>query len=131
MPDQDSSVQNLEDPRGLAFSRWENEGGAESSSSEGVPLSKAAPARVLPLTNTELVQLRVRVIALENVVISLLAQNSDRQLDRVRDLAAYISPRPGFTAHPLTIHAAAEILHLVERARHFRALDGSTDRADS
>ena len=57
---------------------------------------------VIPLTNTELVQLRIRVIALENAVISLLAQSSDQQLDRVRDVAAYISPRPGFTPHPLT-----------------------------
>jgi|SRR5580658_5196003 hypothetical protein len=87
--------------------------------------SKPVQAGVLPETNTELVQLRIRVIALENAVISLLAQSSDRQLDRVRDVAAYISPRPGFTPHPLTIHAAAEMVHLVERARHFRTLDES------
>jgi len=71
------------------------------------------------LTNTELVHLRVRVIALENLVIALLAQASDRQLELVREMAAYISPRPGFTQHPLTVHAAAQMIHIVERAGRF------------
>jgi hypothetical protein len=69
-----------------------------------------------------LVQLRIRVIALENVVIALLAEAPDPQLDLVREMAAYISPRPGFTQHPLTVHAAAEMIHLVERALHFRGV---------
>ena len=89
------------------------------------------PMDVVPaLMNSELVQLRVRVIALENVVISLLTQSSDRQLDRVRDVAAYIAPRPGVTPHPLTIRAAAEMVHLVERARHFRGLDDNLSALD-
>ena len=53
------------------------------------------------LTNAELVQLRVRVIALENLAIALLAGASDRQLDLAHEMAAYISPRPGFTQHSL------------------------------
>jgi hypothetical protein len=53
-------------------------------------------------------------------VILLLAENSDRQLDLVREMAAYISPRPGFTPHPLMIRAAAEMIHRVERAGNFR-----------
>jgi hypothetical protein len=73
-----------------------------------------------PLTNTELVQLQIRVIALENLVIALLAEGSDRQLARARDMAAYISPRPGFTPHRLTTHAAAEMVSLVDRAGAFR-----------
>ena len=77
-------------------------------------------ADVPPLTNTELVQLRVRVIALENLMISLLAEASDRQLELVREMASYISPRPGFTHHPLTTHAAAHMNNLVDRARHFQ-----------
>jgi hypothetical protein len=60
------------------------------------------------------------VIALENLMIGLLSQASDRQLDLVRDMAAYIRPRPPFTQHPLTIHAAAQMIHLVERAGGFR-----------
>lgn len=54
------------------------------------------------LTNAEHVLLHVRVIALENLMIALLAQATDAQLELVRDMAAYISPRPGFTPHPLT-----------------------------
>jgi hypothetical protein len=73
-----------------------------------------------PLTNTELVQLRIRVIALENLVIALLAQASERQVGVARDMAAYISPKPGYTAHPLTIQAAGQMIDLVERAGQFR-----------
>lgn len=72
------------------------------------------------LTNAELVQLHIRVIALENLVIALLANASDQQLALARVMATYISPRPGFTPHPLTLRAAAEIEHLVDRAGHFR-----------
>ena len=78
------------------------------------------PPGDIQLTNAELVQLRIRVIALENLVITLLADTSDRQRARAREMATYISPRPGFTEHPLTIHAAAQMVHLVERADHFR-----------
>jgi hypothetical protein len=80
------------------------------------------------LTNAELVQLRVRVIALKNLVITLLAGASDRQLDLAREMAVYISPRPGFTPHPLTIHAAARMIDLVERAGHFRVITRSSTR---
>jgi hypothetical protein len=72
------------------------------------------------LTNAELVQLRIRVIALENLVIALLAGAAERQLDLAREMATYISPRPGVTHHPLTIHAAAQMIDLVARAGHFR-----------
>lgn len=75
---------------------------------------------VSPLTNTELVQLRIRMIAMENLMIALLAESSDRQRELAREMAAYISPRPGFTPHPLTTHAASQMLQLVERADHFR-----------
>ena len=77
---------------------------------------------VAALTNTELVQLRIRVIALENLVITLLAEAAQRQHDLAREMARYISPRPGFTPHPITVHAAAQMIHLVERAGHFRAV---------
>jgi hypothetical protein len=126
MTTEEAKVQTVEEQRRLALSEWDNEGGA-------APISPSDPAHlalVPTLTNTELVQLRVRVIALENVVISLLTQTSDRQLDRVRDVAAYIAPRPGVTPHPLTIRAAAEMVHLVERARHFRRLDDTLSARD-
>ena len=86
---------------------------------------EALPADVPPLTNAELVQLQIRVIALENLVIALLAEASDRQVDLAREMAAYISPRPGFTRHHLTIDGATQMISLVERARHFRGLPSS------
>jgi hypothetical protein len=95
-----------------ALSRWNNEGGAIPRDIEGASILGDAPPEVPVLSNVELVQLRIRVIA--------LAKAPDRQLDLVREMAAYISPRPGFTQHPLTVRAAAEMMHLVERALHFR-----------
>jgi hypothetical protein len=77
-------------------------------------------SEVPELTNAELVQLRIRVIALENLMIALLAEASDRQIDLAREMATYISPRPGFTQHSLTTHAAAQVIDLVERANQFR-----------
>lgn len=72
------------------------------------------------LTDTELVQLRIRVIAGENLVAPLLAQASGQLLDLPREVAAYISPRAGSNPHPLTIHAANQMIGLVERAGRFR-----------
>ncbi len=71
-------------------------------------------------TQTELTRLRMRVIALENLVMALFAAATSRQHDLAREMASYISPRPGMTPHPLTIHAANQILHLLDRASEFR-----------
>jgi hypothetical protein len=49
------------------------------------------------MKNAGLVQLRVRVLALENTVISLLARSPERQFNRAREMAARISARRGFT----------------------------------
>lgn len=109
-----SSEWNL---RQRALSRWDNEGGAGPDSD---PARQTERIAIPDLTNAELVTLRVRVIALENLMISMLATASDDQLRLAREMAGYISPRPGFTLHPLTIHAAAHMVDLVERANHFR-----------
>ncbi len=103
----------------MALSRWDNEGGAGPCDPQESQVSEGAQSEVPELTNAELVQLRVRVIALENLVISLLAEASDKQLDLAREMAAFISPRPGFTHHPLTIRAANQMVALVDRACHF------------
>ena len=93
------------------------------SCAAAVALHTAQPqADAPPLTNAELVQLQVRMIALENLVIALLAQASDQQLALARALAANISPRPGSTQHRLTIHAAAQMAHLAERASLLRVV---------
>ena len=109
----------------MALSRWDNEGGAGPRGPQKGLVPGEAQSEVLQLTNAELVQLRIRVIALENLVISLLAEAPDRQLDLAREMAAFISPRPGFTHHPLTIHAATQMMNLVDRAGHFRAVTPS------
>jgi hypothetical protein len=72
-------------------------------------------------SSPELTQLRVRIIALENVLIALLAQGSEAQLQMAWEMAAYISPRPGHTPHHLTLGAADEMRSLVDRAAQFRA----------
>lgn len=101
------------------LSRWDDEGGAQP------PLrpseEKSAGRTPTPdMTNAELVQLRVRVIALENVLIALLLNAGEQQLGDVRRMAGNIPPRPGVTPHPLTIQAADHMLQLVDRADHYR-----------
>lgn len=113
-----AAIPNAAGLRALALSRWETEGGAGIEGSSAVRGDERFDGP--RLTQVELVQLRIRVIALENLVIALLAQAPERQLVLAREMAAYISPRPGFTPHPLTIRAANEMLSLVDRAGRFR-----------
>lgn len=120
MPEKELAVIHPSQQRLVALSRWDNEGGAVSDSPQPTSALGKVEGGVPELTNAELVQLRIRMIALENVMITLLAAASDRQLDLVREMATTISPRPGFTQHPLTIHAARQMNHLVDRAGHFR-----------
>jgi hypothetical protein len=118
MPRENSNTSSDLNQRQRALSRWDNEGGAGAATDSA---SLATERIAIPdLTNAELVTLRIRVIALENLTISLLATASDEQLRLAREMAGYISPRPGFTQHPLTIHAAAHMVDLVQRANHFR-----------
>jgi hypothetical protein len=70
------------------------------------------------------VQLRVRVIALENLLISILATASEEQLQFAKAMADYITPRPGFTPHALTMSAASTMNDLLERAHQFPLASG-------
>lgn len=72
------------------------------------------------LTDAEIDHLRVRIVALEGLVIALLARASPQQMQTAERVARHIAPRPGFTAHPVTLKAAAEMRSLVRRARAFR-----------
>jgi hypothetical protein len=108
-----------------ALSQWDTEGGAGPRGPQDSSHPDEGPSAIPELTNTELVRLRIRVIALENLVITLLAEASKRQLERAHEMAAFISPRPGFTSHPLTIQAAAQMTSLVERAGHLRLVPPS------
>jgi hypothetical protein len=126
MADKERGAPDMLQLRHRALSRWDNEGGASRQGSrEGAVGGSVEPTDRPQLTNAELVQLRVRVIALENLVIALLAQADDRQIALAREMAAYVSPRPGFTHHPLTIHAASHMIDLVERAAPFRSSSGA------
>jgi hypothetical protein len=118
MPDPDPLLDPSE-LRRRALSSWDNEGGAVAS------MSHKTHTDVNAMTNAELVQLRIRVIALENLMIAVLAEGSDRQRAVAREMAAYISPRPGFTHHPLTIQAATHMAELVDRAVHYQGLSPS------
>lgn len=122
MANENERQQNLSQNRLCALSRWDDEGGAGPDGPQMNSQPSEAPPESPQLTNTELVQLRVRVIALENLVIALLAEGSERQLNLVRAMAEFISPRPGHTRHPLTLHAAAQMVNLVERAVPFRTV---------
>ena len=107
------------DQRRAALSRWDNEGGAGPCGQQSAPPYNPEGCDTPDLSNADLVQLRIRVIALENVMIALLAQVPEAGLQTVRDMAARILPRAGHTQHPLTIHAATQMLQMVERAQHF------------
>lgn len=96
-----------------ALSQWDNEGGAHPDNRQ---------AAIPEMTNTELVHLRIRVISLENLLIAILSEGSDQQLAVARDMASYISPRAGFTQHPLTVKAAEQMNEMLERAKHYRTL---------
>ncbi len=107
--------------RRKALARWENEGGLGT----GIPrdtLDRAGAHPEVPkLTNAELSQLHIRVIALEGLLTAMLADASDRQLDLARGMAAYILPRPGAVDHPLTIRAATQMIDLLKRADRVRS----------
>ncbi len=107
------------------LSRWDDEGGAQPPRPE-----KSVRPQTPDLTNAELVQLRVRVIALENVLIALMLDADEQQLDHVREMAGSIPSRPGVTPHPLTTQAAEHMLQLVDRADHYRGRR-ATERSDA
>jgi hypothetical protein len=111
--------------RQAALARWDNDGGASPDGPQGATDSPSINGR----STGELAQLRARVIALENIVIAILSSASKPELELARDMAAYITPRPGAVAHPLTTSAAAQMLCLVERAVHFRAAPPAIDLA--
>jgi len=129
MSDEDFEPPNdLPQQRKRMLSRWENEGGA-GPRGHGVELALSQDQAPMPdIGPAEMGALHIRVIALENLIIALLAKASDEQLEQARSMARYISPREGFTHHPLTIHAAKHMVDLVERSARFRS--GELPKAD-
>jgi hypothetical protein len=111
--------------RKRALARWDNEGGAEPVGPQAASVHDESEAAMPKNGRPELASLHVRVIALENLLITLLATASDRQIELAGEMAAYIAPRPGFTHHALTTRAAAHMNDLVKRATHFRVEEPS------
>ncbi len=66
--------------------------------------------------------MRVRLIAIENILVALLANAPEDLIDLVSEMSAFISPRPGATPHRLTIEAARNMMAIVERAEHYRRI---------
>lgn len=104
---------DLSEFRRRALSRWDNEGGAIAA------VTSDAHGGVPHMTSTEQVQLRIRVIALENLMIAILSEGSERQREVAREMASQIAPRPGHTQHPLTVQAAHHMTDLVNRSLHY------------
>ncbi|WP_417614264.1 hypothetical protein [Parasphingorhabdus sp.] len=116
MPDIQLS-KDVETRRREALGTWDNEGGAEAPSGHDVV------PHISALGDAEIIQLRIRVIALENLMIAVLAEGSERQKQIALEMADYISPRSGSTQHPLTVRASDHMAHIVSRAEHFRELE--------
>lgn len=107
--------------RKRSLARWDNDGGAAAGDAQVKPGS-VEPATSLPvMSDSELMALNSRIIALESLVTSLLVNATEQQLELAREMADFITPRAGFTRHPLTIEAAAHMINLVERAELFRS----------
>lgn len=102
-----------------ALARWENEGGTDGPPVPHGLLPDTGQSKV-DLTNAELVQMQIRVIALESLVTALLAAAPADVTALVDELAASIAPRAGCTPHHLTVHAVSHMLHLSHRAKLLR-----------
>ncbi len=115
--------------REQAISRWANEGGEipdvepPHASVDAASTQTRAERTYVdgpPQTNAEIVQLKVRMIALESLLMALLSDASPQQLALAKEMAGTISPRAGATPHRLTVQGAAQMRWLVERAQILR-----------
>lgn len=104
-----------------ALSRWDNEGGATPCGPQETLAAACEEWDIPALSDAELIQLRIRVIALENIMVGLLSTASDDQLRQIGEMAEFITPRPDAKQHPLTVHAATQMTQMVERAKRFRS----------
>ncbi len=101
------------------LARWDDEGGAEPDGPQARAPEREGASPAGPPSASEWAEMRTRVIALENLVIALLATASESQRALARKMADYIAPRPGFTNHRLTVHAAHRMSDLIGRAERF------------
>lgn len=100
--------------------RWENEGGSVRAWHRDMPVEVPSITVAGEIGDAEAANTRVRLIAIENIIVALLADAPDDRLELIREMATFISPRPGMTPHQLTIEAARNMVAIVERAEHYR-----------
>lgn len=124
MPSQVAAVLTNRIQLRKALSRWENEGGFDGHEIVHCPDGTSGQTEV-NLTNAELVQMQIRIIALESLVTALLAGAPDGVTELARKLADCISPRAGCTPHHLTLHATSQMVHITQRSELFRRTGGS------
>ena len=122
MANKTADTPSQDEQRLEALSRWDADGGASPPRPREASPRGEDDSTPPSLTNAELVQMRIRIIALENLVIALLAGAPAHQIELAREISAYIAPRPGNTPHPLTLRAARQMDHLVMQAGHFRVI---------
>ena len=96
-------------------------GTEEGAHAQGPPSDYFMQLEIRQSMNTELEHLRIRMIAMENLLITLLAQSSDRPRELDREMAIHTFPSPGFTHLTRPPGMAAQMVRLVERAGHFRS----------
>lgn len=99
-----------------ALARWDNEGGALL---QAVSVKAPYVDVVHHLSDQDLVYLRNRVIALENVVIAMLASGSHDQRAVVHDMALFVRQPLDEVQDRLTMHAADLMDYLADRATRF------------
>ena len=105
-----------------AIGRWENDGGAAPASLHKAPGPPNYATVAGKIGDAEDGNIRVRLIAIENILVALLADAPGDSLELIREMSAFISPRPGATPHRLTIEAARNMMAIVERAEHYRRI---------
>ena len=79
-------MKNAAQAETTALSRWESEGGSSIERPGARPNAEQLDRS--PLTKAELMQTRVRVIALEKLMIALLVKAAAPQLVVAREMAA-------------------------------------------
>jgi hypothetical protein len=99
-----------------ALGRWDDEGGAEPDGPQLLAPERLSPAGATFPTAAEWAEMHTRVIALETLVVALLASGSEAQRALAREMAELITPRPDATPHHLTAHAAHRMSDLIDRA---------------
>lgn len=81
------------------------------------PVTVSAPP---PVTWVEWDHLRSRVVALESLLVALLTDGPASRLDHLANVVRHIPPHQSGVDHPLTQLAAAQTLHLLQRANRLK-----------